>query len=134
MDELNGEVTEEEEEQEEGEGTWAEVLVAAAAPLPSTFLERKARGLERKQEARTESEELGESARPGDRCGATPSYRADLLDAGYTSLRRHSGAISLSTSTLQTVCRRARRRDLWIRGINCAAAAAACEALCGCGV
>lgn len=88
------------------------MLGLAEDPLLSTFLERKARGLERKQDASTEREVLGERARLGHRRRVALSYGRDLLD-GYTSLRRQRGAISLSTSTLQTVCRRARRRDLW---------------------
>lgn len=106
----HGEELDEYEEEEVGE-EGLEVLELVAAPLLSNFLERKARGLERKQEARAEREVLGESARLADKCWVVLSYGTDLLD-GYTSFRRQSGAISLSTSTLQTVCRRARCRDL----------------------
>lgn len=50
-------------------------------PLLSDFLERKAKGLERKPDARAVSDELGDSARLGARCGELPpSYEADLLD------------------------------------------------------
>lgn len=57
VEELNGDVD------EEGEKTWLEVLGLPEAPLLSNFLERKASGLERKQEARAETEVLGESVR-----------------------------------------------------------------------
>lgn len=94
-----------EDDEEVGEETRMEVPGLADAPLLSAFLDRKASGLERKQEASAEREVLGESAR------LAPSYGMDLRD-GYTSLRRQRGAISLSTSRLQTVWRRARHRDL----------------------
>lgn len=95
-------------EEEAGEEPWLEEPGPADAPL----LDKKASGLERKQEARADREVLGESAWP------EASHGADLLD-GYTSLRRHRGARSRSSSTLQTVWRRARWTDLragWGKG------------------
>lgn len=99
-------------EEEEGEERWQEEPGLADAPLPSAFLDKNASGLDRKQEARADREGPGESAWLAEGYWPEASYGADLLD-GYTSLRRQRGAISRSSSTLQTVWRRARWTDLW---------------------
>ena len=78
----------------------AQLAAAAVALFPSSRRERKAMGLVRKQEARAESEK-GEA-------GLVAPGPPDLLE-GYTSLRRHKGAISRATSAVLTVWRRVRR-------------------------